>query len=223
MTTFLTRTGGLLLLILSGSLLLNQAVNAQIRLNDLELRDQLLYEPGSDTPYTGPVTDNGTTVGQVEAGKRMGEWVWYSPQGDREFMVVYEDGVRIRSMGWHPNGQRETEWTFKNGQPDGTMRSWDRHGTLRQERVMVAGLLQGSYQIWDHHGNLLYSATYTNGELDGPATWWHTNGNKRWETHYAAGEKTGTWEQRDTDGSLRMRTEWENGILVSRHNPHANH
>ena len=210
-----------LLLILA---LLSLNVQAQADLADLDQRDGLLYEPSSETLYTGPVHGQGNLEGQVEAGLRVGTWVWRYVSGAPEFQVEYDEaGQRVRSEGWHENGQQERVMTFQNGRPDGVMRHWDEHGTLRQEHTYRAGQDHGDHRIWDHTGALLYSAAYADGALNGPAVWRYPDGSKRWETHYTAGVRTGTWRQYDPEGGLQMETEWADGTLVRRHNPHAGH
>lgn len=206
------------------SLILAVGGQAQVAQADLEQRDGLWYEKGTETPYSGPVAEPERMEGRMEDGHRVGEWVWYYPSGQREYLMVYSDeGQPLRAEGWHPNGNKDSERTFKEGQVDGPMRHWDHNGVLRQEHHFKAGQPHGKDTLWDHNGALLYTATYVEGKLDGPAIWWYPDGQKRWETHYAMGERTGTWAQYAPDGDLRMRSEWDNGTLVSRHNPHADH
>lgn len=213
--------GPVLLLIIA--ILLAPVVNAQVLQSNLEEREGLWYEKGSNTPYSGQVTEPDRMEGQIENGKRIGEWVWYDSAGHREFLMVYENGERVRAIGWHPNGQQESEETYKDGQRDGLMRQWDDNGLLRQEQAFQAGKPHGTSTLWDHTGALLYTAEYKEGALHGPAIWWYSEDQKRWETHYAMGERTGIWSQYDPDGDLRMQSTWDQGTLVSRHNPHADH
>ncbi|HMB92648.1 MAG TPA: toxin-antitoxin system YwqK family antitoxin [Rhodothermales bacterium] len=211
-------------LCLTFSLVLAAGVQAQVAQADLEQREGLWYDKDSETPYTGLVAEPDRMEGRMEAGKRVGEWVWYYPSGQREFLMVYDDeGQRVRAEGWHPNGNKDSERRFKDGQVDGVMRHWDHNGVLRQEHHFKAGQPHGKDTLWDHNGALLYTATYVEGKLDGPAIWWYTDGQKRWETLYAMGERTGTWAQYAPDGDLLMQSEWKDGSLVSRHNPHGNH
>lgn len=210
-------------LLLLFALLLAPVANAQVLQTDLEEREGMWYEKGSDTPYSGQVTEPDRMEGQIEDGKRIGEWVWYAPEGHREYMMVYENGERVRAMGWHPNGQKESEMTYKNDQRDGPMRQWDDNGLLRQEQAFQAGEPNGTNTLWDHTGALLYTAEYKEGALHGPVIWWYGEDQKRWETYYDMDERTGTWSQYDPDGDLRMQSTWNQDTLVSRHNPHADH
>ena len=189
----------------------------------LEERDGRWFAPGSDTPYTGPVTDPGRMQGQYTDGRRDGLWVWTYPDGQREYQMVYEAGRRVRAQGWHPNGRLERTQSYQDDRLHGTVQSWDRHGTLREEASYAAGQRHGTYLLWDHDGQRLYTAEYQRGTLHGAAVWWYDDVRKRWETHYAEGRRTGTWSQWDPDGSLRMQSTWADGVLVSRHNPHAGH
>ena len=197
---------------------------AQVAFADLERRDGLYYEKGSETPFSGPVQSETGPTGQLENGNRVGEWLWSYPDGSQQFWLVYNnEGVRERSKRWHQNGRVDSEATYKNGRADGKMQHWYEDGTLRLEHSFVEGKQNGTETIWDQDGTLLYSAEFDDGERHGAVIWWYRNSNKRWETHFDHGVRTGTWIQSAEDGSLQMETKWEGGALVSRHDPHAGH
>jgi len=196
---------------------------AQVNEHDLAERDGLLYRGESTEPYTGPVVGDQGLTGQVEAGKRTGEWIWRYDSGAKQWMTAYVDGQRVKSTGWHENGVVSSEMSFENGRPDGPHRQWDESGRLLHEVMYANGKQDGEEVLRNQDGALLYTANYTSGELDGEATWWYSEGRKRWETHYANGKRTGTWSQYDPDGNLLMESTWEDGELVSRNDPHREH
>ena len=68
-------------------------------------------------------------------------------------------------FGWHENGQKDSEQTFKDGKKHGLVTYWYDNG-----------------QKWKE-------LTYKDGELDGLVTVWYENGQKERETTYKDGEE----------------------------------
>ena len=221
MKTRSTDTIRLLLLI---TLFVPMVALGQVRSDQLETRDGLLYRVGEDTPYTGDVQDTGELAGRVEDGKRMGEWTTYFPNGQRGMVEVYEAGIRTERISWYENGAMSSRTYFDaEGGITGLMQHWDRQGNLREAHEWENGVEHGDAKLYDHNGALLRSATFVDGEPHGAVTWWYPDGSKRWETHFDRGIRTGTWTQYDREGGAFMTSTWSDGKLVSRRGMHDDH
>ncbi len=207
-----------------GSLFLVGLAAGQVNMSSLDMRDGLLYLADTSTPYSGEVEDQGRSIGNVNEGKREGEWRWVFENGETERLMKFEAGVLQWRGGWHENGQEESSLAYQNGRPHGPMQHWDADGTLRERHIYVDGLLEGLEEIFDHHGQKTVTSEYSNGVRQGATIWWFNNDAKRWETHYENGERAGTWTQYTLDGDVIMRSHWSEGKLIARdEDPHAGH
>ena len=73
----------------------------------LVLRDGLMYEGDSETPFTGVAVD------KHENGRKKSE-------------ATYKDGKIVGlATAWHANGQKSREATFKDGKEEGLWTEWD--------------------------------------------------------------------------------------------------
>ncbi len=86
-----------------------------------------------------------------------------------------------KSITFYPNGQRESEGQYVNGQRVGTFVWWYANG---QQRTV------GEYQDDREHGQW---------------TWWHKNGMKEARGEFLAGEKVANWSLWDAEGRLVNR------------------
>ncbi len=208
--------GVLALALLGSTAALAQAVHP----DELEQREGLYYEKGSDTPYSGKVEDPGQMVGQVEDGQRTGQWKGWHENGRQAWVSEYEEGRTRRHAMWYPNGQMRFEGNYGESGPDGLHVSWREDGQKVSERSYRQGKPDGKRQVWAPEGHLLHVAQYQDGQQHGPTIWYYADGQKRWETHYEAGQRTGTWTQWTRKGEVFMQSQWDHGTLVKRTNPH---
>lgn len=83
-------------------------------------------------------------------GRKQGKWVVYAADG--EMPVAEENYVDGKAEGlfvqWYPDGQKHTEFPFKNGQRNGTVREWDTDGNLIKEYEFVGGKRHGTSTTW---------------------------------------------------------------------------
>ncbi len=217
------KTHHILILTLLLAMAVAPALAQTVHPDSLEQREGLLYEKGSDTPYSGTVEDPGREVGQVEDGMRIGAWKGWHLNGQLSWVFEYENGKTRKRTIWHDNGAKRMEGNFIDGKPDGVFPRWNEREQKVSEETYRAGKLHGPRRLWDPDGNLLQETQYEDGQRHGPSTWYFANGQKRWETHYDAGERTGIWTQWTSKGELFMQSEWAGGQLVNRHNPHEGH
>jgi len=97
-------------------------------------RDGLLYEVGSDTPFTGTV-------------------VKYWPSGQKKLDAEYLDGDgHGKFIWWHANGKKWIEGDSKNGKLQGKVIWWRDNGQKKGEFEYHDGEKK-NIQYWDEDGN----------------------------------------------------------------------
>jgi len=190
-----------------------------VSMSDLEQRDEIWYENGGETPFTGMVDESGEPAGRIEDGIMVGRWYGRHDDGVR-WITDYESGEQRYHAMFYDDEQMQFEGWYANNRPDSIWREWALNGTLVSETHYHNGAPEGTYTLWNAEGELLYQAEYIGGQLDGPVGWWYEGGQKRWTTSYVKGERSGTWTQWTRDGEIFMQSEWKDDQLVSRFNPH---
>ena len=100
------------------------------------VRDGLVYEGDSETPFTGRMVD------KYENGQKKVEATY--KDGKAEGLVTW----------WHENGhgQKASETTYKDGKPEGPSIVWHRNGQKYIERTWKDGK-EVSKTKWDEEGN----------------------------------------------------------------------
>ena len=137
-----------------------------IKINNLQKKDGLYYQPRDSNPYTGRIIDvneNGdiNLEGKFSRGKRNGIWTT-----------------------WYVNGQKEHEGYYKNGLKSGLWKTWYDSGQAWKEGYYYAGKKEGGWLYWYWNGNNLEVETYRNGILHGPWKKWYSNGQQKIEGSY---------------------------------------
>ena len=102
---------------------------------ELEIRGDITYRKGSDTPYTGKY------FRLYKNGKK---------EAEGNFKDGKEDGLETQ---WHENGQKMSEYTYKDGKPDGLWVSWHENGQKSWEGNLKNGnIVEGSVKFWNSKG-----------------------------------------------------------------------
>ena len=99
----------------------------------LVYKDDLMYAPGSDKPYSGVA-------------------VWYHENGQKESERTYKDGEYDgKWTEWHENGQKSVESTYKDDKRDGLYTVWNENGQKSYEVTYKDGEWISS-KCWDEDG-----------------------------------------------------------------------
>jgi|ETN07SMinimDraft_1059922.scaffolds.fasta_scaffold12596_7 antitoxin component YwqK of YwqJK toxin-antitoxin module len=140
------------------------------------------------------------------------------------------DGIeKVKYVGYHLNGKKEGEGTFKDGKEDGKWTYWDENGQKKLERTYKDGKLDGLFTELHENGQKKSEKNYKDGELDGKWTFWYENGQKKEKRFYKLTDEgfftnIGTiwypngreWKSTFYIGKERVTTLWyENGIMQS--------
>ena len=110
-------------------------------LDDLVMRNGLIYKKFSEVPYTGKV--NGTSQGAYENGKPEGTWISYYNNGQIASKGTYKNGkLEGPHVIYYSNGKLSEKGTYKNGKKEGPSVGFHLDGTA-----------------WD-----IFTGTFKNGE-----------------------------------------------------------
>ena len=96
----------------------------------------------------------------------------------------YIDSSIKKDIGYHENGIKSYELSYKYGKLDGVSKNWNDSGTLISIINYKNGLLNGSWKTFYSNGQLKNSAVYTNGKKNGLEVWYYENGQKQSEVVY---------------------------------------
>ena len=81
----------------------------------------------------------------------------------------YSDG---KSAGWHENGQKRYEGSYKDGKMDGKWTNWYDNGQKKNEGSHKDGYSNGKWTGWYSNGQKAYEQSYKDGKRDGKRTEW---------------------------------------------------
>ncbi len=104
-----------------------------VKYEDLEERDGLFYEIGTNTTFTGKCITtypNGKLGmgGDIKDGLRNGEWIWFYENGNKKRYCAYKNGLKDGpSIYYYKNGQKKSEIIFKDDK-NIKQTSWDEKG-----------------------------------------------------------------------------------------------
>lgn len=137
-------------------------------------------------------------TGVHKNGKRVGEWIDWSSNGDKLDITPFRDGKEhgMRRMfrgSSLPGGSPKlhSELTYKNGK---------RHG----DHIIY----------WNDNDNKHFHSTWVNGSQDGPSREWHENGKISVSGQYKKSKKDGVWKEFDDEGKLLKTYAYNMGNLV---------
>lgn len=142
----------------------------ELRRDQLELRDGVLYALGAPAPFDGVMAESfsdGTkrVAIEIRAGK---------PHG--------------LSRGWHENGQLEVEEQFVAGVSHGLRTRWYASGSKKSEAHIVDGKIEGVFTRWHENGPKAAVVRMVGGVPHGLSEAWHPSGARKSRAVLDAGE-----------------------------------
>lgn len=99
----------------------------------LEVKNDLAYERGQATPFTGLVQGIDGAGGKYELnykdGKKDGVWTEWRENGQKQWVYNYKDGkLDGVQTTWYENGQKSSEGNYEDGKQQGEETSWYENG-----------------------------------------------------------------------------------------------
>ena len=114
-----------------------------------------------------------------------------SPDGKIEKVTKYkmigDQKDVVNETRYYPNGNKQIEGGYKNGQRDGHWVYWFENGNKQSDGYFDNGTRTGETKVWDETGKQIYTGFYKNGKPD--KTWYiyNKNGEKESEIIYKEG------------------------------------
>ena len=103
------------------------------------------------------------------------EGMEFYPNGKPNFFKTYKVSKGkieiVKEVGWHKNGQKQSEETYKDGELDGLRTEWYTNGQKRYERTYKDGEIYELYTGWYENGQKSYEQTHKNGQLISSKCW----------------------------------------------------
>lgn len=115
----------------------------------------IFNEPGTKTPYTGPVfstSEEGIreSEGYLKDGREEGWWIEYHENGNKASEGLYKAGSEEGYWKYyHDNGAFESGGVYKDGVPVGKWVSFFESGKIDFEGNYVDGLMDGDWTFYD--------------------------------------------------------------------------
>jgi antitoxin component YwqK of YwqJK toxin-antitoxin module len=102
---------------------------------------------------------------------------------------------------------------FKNGKPNGLIKTWYKNGQLELERNYTDGELNGLLKVWYENGQLKSEVNYKDDKFDGLTKTWYENGQLEFERNYTDGELNGLLKWWKENGQLISKVNYDNGLI----------
>jgi antitoxin component YwqK of YwqJK toxin-antitoxin module len=140
----------------------------------LEMRDTLIYEKGSDVPFTGKEKariENKIIEYDVVDGMKHGDFKLYYENGNIEIKGQMDKNKNIgRWQYFYESGQVESEGNFVNNLPNGEWKWYYRSGKLREIGNFVDGKRMGLWKQFDESGNITEEKEFVESDSVGAET-----------------------------------------------------
>jgi antitoxin component YwqK of YwqJK toxin-antitoxin module len=154
----------------------------------------LVFEdiPGSNVKYARQLSASGQAEieGFVEDGKKVGQWIQYSPEGDIALINNYVDGLlEGTAMRMTFRNQVDLKTTYHRNMLHGPWTSY-KYGKVIEQRAYVNDKLDGVVKTFDERTfKLKQEVQYKDGLQDGYFRYYDEEGNITLEYEYKKGEK----------------------------------
>lgn len=190
----------------------------RVEMSRLERRNGLVYEIGSDIPFSGICVqkhDNGTMLkeGLVKNGRCAGCWKYYDESG----VCIDEENYR-RVLLFYDSGHLRAEGMLKNNMLTGTWQWLNEDGSSALSGNAIDGMFYRDGEVLPYTGTL--TMRYRNGEscserhfvrglFEGEAMDWYDNGHVRVEGYFEDGRHAKRWRFYRRDGGLERTMNYE--------------
>jgi antitoxin component YwqK of YwqJK toxin-antitoxin module len=128
--------------------------------------------------------------GYVDGGKKTGQWIEYSAEGDVTSITNYVNGLlEGPAFKMSFRGQVDQRLTYHLNQLDGPWIQY-KFGKIQETRFYKNGKLDGSVRIFDDKTfKIQQESEYKDGQLNGHIRYYDENGDVSVEYEYKNGEK----------------------------------
>ena len=98
-----------------------------------------------------------------------GNFTTYYKSGKKEFEGFYNDSSKIHGVhtGYYESGSKKIETHYKNGIPEGEMKSFYENGKVKNITIFSNGIPNGEHLEYYESGNIEAKGSYINGKIEG--------------------------------------------------------
>jgi len=89
----------------------------------------------------------------------------YSDDFKQRKLFIYKNNKMIKQIWYWDNGNKNSEYNWKNGKFDGKGYEWYENGKLSYESNYKNGKFDGKQYSWWSGGELAYELNYKNGKI----------------------------------------------------------
>ncbi len=171
--------------------------------------------------------------------KRIGEWIFYYPNGQIEQRGKYDKKGRAQGewKWFYENGALMREEIYIDNLRDGMMTEYTEDGKIITKGEFIEDMQEGIWvyetpeykelgkyvndkpdSLWKRYympkEKLQYEGRFLNGDEDGQHTWYYENGRKSMQGSYTGGVKQNDWKFYDEAGFNYLTIFYENDIEV---------
>jgi len=129
----------------------------------------------------------------------------YFPGGDVQTIIEFKDGLpngEIKT--WSKKDVKQVEGFFDNGTRTGIWKLYYESGKLKKQTTYQTNIENGEEMFWFENGNLQKKGSYVNGKLNGKYEWYYENGQKQQEGFFVMGKEDSTWNEWYKNGKQKM-------------------
>jgi len=127
--------------------------------SSLTIRDNVIYENGSDIPFTGREkarVENKIIEYDIVDGLKHGDFRLYYESGNIEIIGQIDKNRNIGKWQYfYESGQMESEGNFVDDLPEGEWKWYYRSGDLREQRSFEGGKRIGLWKQLNEGGNVI--------------------------------------------------------------------
>jgi len=129
----------------------------------------------------------------------------YFPSGDIQTIIEYKDGLpngEIKS--WYKKDIKKVEGFVDKGKKTGVWKLYYESGNLKKQSTFKDDSENGEEIFWFENGKLEKKGSYINGKLNGKYEWYFENAQKKQEGFFVNGKEDSTWREWFENGNAKM-------------------
>lgn len=148
--------------------------------------------------------------------------ITYYENGNKKSEYEYKNGKKHGKFAkWYESGEKEEEGELFEDNDHGTITHWYKDGKVKGKGTFDKGT--GTWTEYYPDGRKKAVGTYKDGKVHGKVVEWNENGTISYELELKDGKRHGLWSCRDKEGKLFSETKyeedkkvWENEELIAR-------
>ena len=165
-----------------------------VKIEQTEVKNEVLYIAGENEPFTG-IVQKFYEDGNLEI--------------ESEFKEGILDGV---SKSYYKNTKLEMEGSYTEGRKNGVFKEYYENGKIKSEINYSYDLKEGLAKTYYSNGNVEAEGNFENGEEIGTTRVYYENGKLKEEIPYTKGVINGHHIQYSENGKVLKKTFYDNGV-----------